>query len=96
METIPATFWMVIISALTALVCLILYYVAMLVKETTGTMVEVKNTIIDSRKLIQNSNAIVEDVRVSVDSIKGTVKEVNQSILGPVKAIAKLMNSIFG
>ena len=37
---IPALFWMFVIGALTILVCLILYYVAMVMKEAATTVAE--------------------------------------------------------
>ena len=96
MTTIPVEFWMLVIGALTVLFCLILFYVAMLVREATFTMSEVTKTIVDSRKLIQNTNAIVADVRETVDGLKGTISEVNDSIVGPIRGIGKIIGSILG
>ena len=79
METIPAWYWMVIVGALTALTCVILYYIAMLVKESTRTIVEVRETITDSRKIIQASTVMIEDAASIVAGVKGSVEEFNKS-----------------
>lgn len=101
METIPAWFWMTVIAFLTVLFGLILYYVAMLIRETTATMSEVKATLTDSRKLIQNANVIVEDsmgivkdVKDSVSKLKGTVDEVNEMILVPVRKVGNILETV--
>jgi methyl-accepting chemotaxis protein len=96
MEGIPSWYWMTIITFLTALFGLILYYVAMLVKETTSTMSEVKVTIADSRKLIQNANQIVEDVQDTVSNVKGTIDQLNESILQPVKQVGDMVKGFLG
>ena len=100
MESIPAQYWMVVIGAVTALICLILYYIAMFMKESSRTVVEVRETIRESRVLIRNSNRIVEEAgsivstaRQSVNMLQGSLNEVNESLLSPVKKLGGVMSA---
>ncbi len=101
MGSIPAIYWMVVIGVLTGLFGLILYYIAMFVRESTGTMSEVKGTLSDSRKLIQASGKVVEEahsivagVKGSIDNIRGTVDEVTDSFLRPISRLTEILNSV--
>jgi len=88
MDTIPPVFWMIIVSVLTVMTCLILYYIAMLIKETRTTVVDARETMKQATKMLQQAELIVNDVQSSIASIRGTVEEVNQSILAPIRKIA--------
>jgi hypothetical protein len=91
METIPATYWMVIIGAVTILFCLVLYYIAMLIKES-------RDAVKDSRSIIKNADAItrqtaliVDDVQDTVTMLKGTVTSINDTVLVPIKKIGSIV-----
>lgn len=88
MDTIPPIFWMIIVSVLTIMTCIILYYIAMLVKETKITVADSREIMKQATKTLQQVELIVNDVQASVSTVRGTVEEVNQSILGPVRKIA--------
>ncbi|MBU1120025.1 hypothetical protein KKA50_02430 [Patescibacteria group bacterium] len=88
MDTIPPVFWMIIVSVLTVMTCLILYYIAMLIKETRTTVADARDTMKQATKMLQQLELIVNDVQSSVSAIRGTVEEVNQSILAPIRKIA--------
>lgn len=88
METIPPIFWMIIVSVLTVMVCLILYYIAMLIKETRTTVADSREVMKQATKTLQQVELIVSDVQSSIATIRGTVEEVNQSILAPIRKIA--------
>lgn len=96
MEQIPSWYWMTIIGFLTALFGLILYYLAQLIKETTTTVVEVRETITDSRKLVQSASQIVEEVQGIIGTVKSTVDEVNVAVLGPVRQIGETIKGFLG
>jgi len=87
METIPATYWMVIIGVVTFMVCLVLYYIAMLIKES-------RDVVRDSRSIIKNADAImkqttliVDDVQDTVSVLKGTIMSINETVLIPIRKI---------
>lgn len=88
MDTIPPIFWMIIVSVVTVMVCLILYHVAMLIKETKTTVVDARGIMNQASKTLQQVDLIVNDVKSSVSTIRGTVEEVSQSIVAPIRKIS--------
>ena len=88
METIPPIFWMIIVSVLTIMVCLILYYIAMLIKETRTTGVDARETMKQANKILTQAELIVNDIQSSVSTVRTTVEEINQSILAPIRRLA--------
>lgn len=101
MDTIPPVYWMVLISVVSVFICLILYYIAMLVKETTNTMVEVKEVVRETRDTITKTNKILDESTEVLASAKRTtlmiessVSELNQSIVQPVKRIGSIISSV--
>lgn len=80
METIPSTYWMIIIGFVVLMICLVLYYLAMLLKET-------KKVVTDTGTLLKETDLILKDVRQVVASAKGTVDQINEAILVPIKRI---------
>ncbi len=94
METIPAIYWMVIIGAITLMFCLVLYYIAMLIKES-------RDAVKDSRAIIKNADAItrqtaliVDDMQETITVLKGTVMSINESVLVPIKKIGSLITIV--
>ncbi|HNZ70573.1 MAG TPA: hypothetical protein PKJ86_01005 [Candidatus Dojkabacteria bacterium] len=84
---IPALFWMFVIGALTILVCLILYYIAMVMKEAASTVAE-------SRTLIKSSNEILVDAHETVNSVQSMLEDVRTSIVNPIGRVGGLITSI--
>jgi len=91
---IPAVFWMVIISVVTAFVCFILYYVAIVMKQTAGTIGETKEVVKSSNKLIAESTEIVTDLKDSAKMLKGAMQDVSESIIPPIKKIGTFLNTV--
>lgn len=96
MNEIPAIFWMVIIAGLSAIFALILYYVAMLLRETTGA-------VEDARGVIQKTDAIVGDVtevsgalKGTVTMLTGTVDKIHDSLLKPFRNLAETAGVYLG
>ena len=94
METIPPMYWMILIAVVTIFVCLILYYVAMLFKESSETVSEVKEIVRESKGIIKNVEKIVEESTEIVGATKrttlmveGTVVELKEHIIQPIKKI---------
>ncbi len=101
METIPAQYWMVIIGALSALLGLILYYVAMFLKESTKTVVEVRGVVKESKEVLQKTNAIVDDAGIIVSSFKEvsngiqtSLSETVDSILTPLQKLGSVISAL--
>ena len=82
METIPPLFWMVIVAVLTGLLSFILYEIGMFVKE--------------SRNTLKNVEKITEDASTVISSVKGTVEEVNDAIIQPIRGIGAGISLISG
>lgn len=88
MNTIPPIFWMIIVSVLTIMVCFILYYFAMLLRETKNTVADARDTMKQANKVLQQIEIIVNDVQCSIATIRGTVEEANQTIIAPIRKMA--------
>ncbi|MGI6443773.1 MAG: hypothetical protein ACOX06_02085 [Candidatus Dojkabacteria bacterium] len=82
METIPPLFWMFIITLLTGLLSFILYQIGMFIKE--------------SRNTLKNVDSMVSDANSIVSTVKGTVEEVNDAIIKPIRGIGAGMSAISG
>ena len=100
METIPAIYWMVLIAVVTIFICLILYYVAMLFKETSETVGETKKIIKESRGMIKNIEKITEESTEIVGAAKrttlmleDTVAELKEHVIQPIKKIGGIFST---
>lgn len=89
MNNIPPEFWMVIVSVLTGFVCFVLYQFGSVIKES-------KNTIVEAKKAVMNVNNVISDVSDVVNSAKGTVQEINESIVRPIKQISSIISVASG
>ena len=96
METIPPIYWMILISVLAVFVCMILYYVAMLFKETSETVSEVKEIVRESKGMIKNIEEIVGAVKRTTLVIEGTVSEAKEHIMQPIKKIGGIFSMAAG
>jgi len=90
MENIPSVYWMILIGAVTAFVCFVLYQFAMLLRESTGAVKDSRKIINDAKKLVDNANEIIEEATTIVKTLKGTVLQINQAVLVPVKKIGEV------
>ncbi len=82
METIPPVFWMIVIAILTVMICLVLYYLAMLLKE--------------SRDTVAKTEPIIKDLQTSVSSVTDTLNEVNNLVVKPVRGIEAAISVVNG
>lgn len=96
MSEISPIYWMIIIGAVTFMVCFVLYYVAMLLKES-------KDAVGDSRKIIQNAeqtmkqvDLILADVQGTVAIVKNTIEEINEGVIKPIKNIGSAVSAVSG
>lgn len=96
MDGIPSVYWMILIGVFTAFVCFVLYQLAMLLKESRGTVSEVKKIIIDAQDTLKVLNGIVSEVSEMVNTVKGTVYQVNDAVLVPLRKITSIMGVASG
>lgn len=82
METIPPIFWMIIVTVLTGLVSFILYEIGMFVKE--------------SRNTLKNVEKITEDASLVLSDVRGTVEEISETIIQPIRGIGSGLSLISG
>jgi len=77
---IPAEFWMIIISILTAALVYILYYVANTFKQLSATLEEVSEVVATSNEIVLEAKEIVTDVRTVIINPLLKIGSVIQSI----------------
>jgi hypothetical protein len=103
MDTIPPMYWMILIAFFTIFVCLILYYIAMLFKETSQTVSEVKEIVRESKGMVKNIEKILEESTEIVGAAKrttlmveDTVMEAKEYIILPIKKIGGILSMAAG
>ena len=82
MEVIPPEFWMIVVSVITIMLCSVLYYLSVLLKEV--------------KEKVSKTDPIIKDIQTSVSSVTETVSEVNDLIVKPVKGIGAVASVING
>ena len=92
MTSIPAEYWMAVIGALCLGILLILYYIAMLLKESVGAMRELTGVLADARNVIKSANAVALKASIIVGNVEALVEKISVSLLDPVNEIAKILN----
>lgn len=96
MSDIPSWFWMLIIAGLSGMLGLIMYHMAMLLRETTLTVREFRYVVTEMHDIIDTAKAFLDRVNRIADTIENTVGAVSESILKPLAAIGVWMNTIKG
>lgn len=94
MDVIPAWYWMVIIAGLSGMLGLIMYYMAMFLRETTLTVREFKYVVVDFHDIMDVARTFFEKVNRVADTVSSTVDVVSNSILKPVAMIGTVFNSL--
>ncbi len=94
---------MILIAVIAIFLCMILYYIAMLFKETSETVSEVKHIVKDSKGMIKNVEKILEETTEIVAAAKRstlmvetTVNEAKEHIIEPIKKIGGVFSMISG
>lgn len=78
---------MIIIGAVTVMVCFVLYQLAMLLRESKNAITTSRGLMEDASKTLKQVDLIVNDLQTSISSVRNTVEEVNHSILSPIRKI---------
>lgn len=94
MSEIPSIYWMIIIGAVTFMICLVLYYFAMLIKESKDAVKDSRKIIRDTEEILKHATLIVSDVQESVATVKGTIGQINEAILLPIKRVGSAINIV--
>jgi len=82
METIPPIYWMIVVGILASLLSFILFELGMFIK--------------DSRRTLKNVEDITSDAHSVMSTVKGTVEEVNDSIVKPIRGIGSGISAVSG
>jgi Na+-transporting methylmalonyl-CoA/oxaloacetate decarboxylase gamma subunit len=91
METIPPIYWMIIIVIGVGFVCLVLYEIAMLIRESKEAVRDSRAVIVESQKTVEKANNMLDEVQSIVSTTKDTVAEISKSIISPVRKISSLL-----
>lgn len=94
MSEIPAIYWMIVVGAVTVMFCLVLYYLAMLIKEGRDAVRDSREIIKNANKMMEQATVIVNDVQEVVSSVKRTVGQVNEAILIPIRKIGNTVSMV--
>jgi SNF family Na+-dependent transporter len=94
MSDIPAWFWMVIIAGLSGMLGLIMYYMAMLLRESTLTVRETKYIIVEFHDILDSMKMFLEKANRIADTTASTIETVSTSILKPLAAIGVWVNGV--
>lgn len=94
MDTIPSWFWMVIIAGITGMVGLILFYVAMLLKESMLTVREFRYMMVEMHDIIDTVKVATEKLKNIMDMIESSVKMIKTAILKPIASIGSIFERI--
>jgi hypothetical protein len=94
MEGIPSIYWMILIGVFTGFVCLVLYQLAMLLRESTKAVGDGRKVIQDIQGTVQVANEIVVEVKDMLGTLKVTLSEVNNAVLVPIKKIGLIVGVV--
>ena len=96
MGDIPAWFWMFIIFGLSVLLGMIMYHLAMLLRESTLTVREFKYLVIELHDILDSAKIFLERANRIADTVGNVVDTVSNTILKPVATIGMWMKSAQG
>ena len=92
MEEIPYWFWMMIVTGLSGMLGFIMYYLALLLRETMLTVRELKYIIVEFHDVLDSAKILMEKMNRVSDTLTSTVETVSGSILQPLAAIGSGVN----
>ncbi|MBP6976377.1 hypothetical protein KBB42_02190 [Candidatus Dojkabacteria bacterium] len=68
----------------------------MLLKESKNAVSETKKIVVDAQETLKTLNGIINDVEEMVGTIKGTVYQVNDAIIVPIRKITSIVGVASG
>lgn len=87
---------MIMLGFIAFFVCLILLYLALLLKESRDTVKESREVLRSGKESILRIGKIIEELESTVNIAKGTVEEVSDKVLNPIRTISGLVSMIGG
>lgn len=94
MDEIPYWFWMIIVTGLSGMLGFIMYYLALLLRETMLTVREFKYLVVEFHDVLDSAKVLMEKMNRVSDTMTRTVETVSSSILQPLAAIGSWINSL--
>ena len=94
MSDIPSVYWMIIIGAVVFMICLVLYYLEMLIRESGEVVRETKPLLRNADEILKQTANIVNDAQETISVVKGTLLEVNETVLIPIRKIGSIVNIV--
>lgn len=94
MSDIPSVYWMIIIALIVFMICLVLYYFAILIKRSGEVVNEVKPLLKNTDEILKQTAVMVNDAQEAVSVVKGTLIEINGAILAPVRKIGSVISIV--
>ncbi len=94
MSEIPSIYWMIIIGVIVLMICLVLYYLAMLIKQSGEVVKETKPLLKNADEILKQTASMVNDAQEAVSVVKDTLIEMNETVLIPVRKIGSAINVI--
>jgi len=93
-EAIPSVYWMILIGIPAGFFTFILYQLGMVTKDVRGVVQSSTRILEETNKTLIKTNVILDDVQAIVSTTKGTVEEVNQAVIVPVRQISGLLSTL--
>lgn len=93
-EAIPSIYWMILIGIPAGFFTFILYQLGLVIKDSRGVVQSSTKILEETNITLTKTNAILDDVQVIVSTTKGTVEEVNQAVIVPVRQISGLLSKL--
>ncbi|GAB4159530.1 MAG: hypothetical protein Fur003_3300 [Candidatus Dojkabacteria bacterium] len=95
-DQIPALYWMLLIGALSGFFAFIMYQFAMLLADLRKTVQEATITVAKSNSMLDDAKLVVESAKNIVSTVEGTVTQLNETVLAPVKKLAGMLGVVNG
>lgn len=87
---------MVVVGALAVMLCLILYYFAMLLREATATVGETRKTVATMNSILEEVSVVVADVKKTIAAVATTVDNLNNVVRKPILRLGALVDRFIG
>lgn len=81
---------MTIIAVGVGFICLVLYQLAMLIRESKGAVQDSRKIIKETEETLTKANALLDEATEIVNTVKGTITEVNNAIITPIRKISMI------
>ena len=85
---------MIIFGFISSFICLVLFYLALLLKESKDTIKESKEILQNSKGSLLKLGKMIEELEGTVSIARGTVEEISNGILKPIRALSGFVGSM--